>query len=236
MCGLIISTLSWEYVFYITGLLGFVWSVLWFILVFDSPASHPRITPEEREYIESRLIICPYKELGHTNEEKKISQGGGGAGSGQNGDPLLADDNSDPDHQSNAKAHDDHNRNYSTFTQNGNANCVGDNSACADTARGKESATAADSDLKSSSKGDHCSAVQNGGEKNSAPRYGAGGGGQNGDERNSKRYAENNGIQASDEKSSALLPKTEGGELPQKEQVSIFFFFWLFLWHNLYVN
>ena len=37
------------------GVMGLVWSVLWWFLVYDTPAKHPRISIEEREYIEKAL-------------------------------------------------------------------------------------------------------------------------------------------------------------------------------------
>jgi len=37
------------------GALGVICSILWFFLVYDSPAQHPRISSEEREYIEKAL-------------------------------------------------------------------------------------------------------------------------------------------------------------------------------------
>nr|CAH7752685.1 unnamed protein product [Callosobruchus chinensis] len=55
ICGYLISTLGWSSVFYVTGLIGLVWSVLWFFLVFDSPAQHPRISEEERMEIEKAI-------------------------------------------------------------------------------------------------------------------------------------------------------------------------------------
>ena len=32
-----------------------VWAIMWFFLVYNSPATHPRISVEEREYIEKAL-------------------------------------------------------------------------------------------------------------------------------------------------------------------------------------
>jgi len=37
------------------GALGAICSIMWFFLVYDSPAQHPRISTEEREYIEKAL-------------------------------------------------------------------------------------------------------------------------------------------------------------------------------------
>ncbi|XP_017757364.1 PREDICTED: putative inorganic phosphate cotransporter isoform X2 [Eufriesea mexicana] len=42
-------------VFYVTGTIGLVWSSAWFFFIFDSPAQHPRITIEERRYIEDSI-------------------------------------------------------------------------------------------------------------------------------------------------------------------------------------
>ena len=33
------------------GGMGVLWSVMWFFLIYDTPAKHPRIDPEEQEYI-----------------------------------------------------------------------------------------------------------------------------------------------------------------------------------------
>ena len=55
VCGFLIATVGWESVFYVTGVVGLVWSVVWFFVVFDSPAQHPRISQEERQYIESAI-------------------------------------------------------------------------------------------------------------------------------------------------------------------------------------
>ena len=37
------------------GVIGIIWAIMWFFLVYNSPATHPRISPEEREYIEKAL-------------------------------------------------------------------------------------------------------------------------------------------------------------------------------------
>jgi len=39
------------------GVLGVVWAIMWFFLVYNSPATHPRISAEEREYIEKALNV-----------------------------------------------------------------------------------------------------------------------------------------------------------------------------------
>lgn len=55
ICGVLIAEWGWESVFYITGIVGIMWSVMWFNLVFETPADHPRISEFERHYIESQI-------------------------------------------------------------------------------------------------------------------------------------------------------------------------------------
>lgn len=55
ICGFLIASLGWESVFYVTGVVGLVWSIVWFLVVFDSPAQHPRISVEERRFIENAI-------------------------------------------------------------------------------------------------------------------------------------------------------------------------------------
>jgi MFS family permease len=47
----IIATVGWRMSFIITGLLGFFWTAIW-LRIYRTPAEHPDITPEEREYIQ----------------------------------------------------------------------------------------------------------------------------------------------------------------------------------------
>uniref|UniRef100_A0A0P4WJ10 Sialin n=1 Tax=Scylla olivacea TaxID=85551 RepID=A0A0P4WJ10_SCYOL len=44
---------GWPSVFYVFGGLGLLWSIVWFLLVFDQPDTHPRISQEEKKYIQS---------------------------------------------------------------------------------------------------------------------------------------------------------------------------------------
>ncbi|XP_046544368.1 sialin-like [Haliotis rubra] len=46
---------GWPSVFYVFGGFGCLWSIMWFILVHDSPAQHPRIVLAERVYIENSI-------------------------------------------------------------------------------------------------------------------------------------------------------------------------------------
>jgi len=43
---------GWPSVFYVFGMVGCVWSSAWFLLCYDSAATHPRISTTEREYWE----------------------------------------------------------------------------------------------------------------------------------------------------------------------------------------
>ncbi|XP_048729077.1 sialin-like isoform X3 [Ostrea edulis] len=46
---------GWPSVFYVFGALGCVWFVIWMLIVHDTPAQHPGISKEEREYIETSV-------------------------------------------------------------------------------------------------------------------------------------------------------------------------------------
>jgi len=55
LSGVITHSLGWEWVFYIFGLLGIIWSFFWFRFITDSPADHPKITKKEKDYIMESL-------------------------------------------------------------------------------------------------------------------------------------------------------------------------------------
>jgi len=46
---------GWPSVFYVFGVVGCVWSVAWYLLCYDSPATHPRISAAERRYWETTI-------------------------------------------------------------------------------------------------------------------------------------------------------------------------------------
>jgi len=46
---------GWPSVFYVFGAVGCVWSAAWFLLCYDSPATHPLITAAERKYWETAI-------------------------------------------------------------------------------------------------------------------------------------------------------------------------------------
>ncbi|TMW46647.1 hypothetical protein DOY81_008275 [Sarcophaga bullata] len=55
VCGYLLSVAGWPSVFYLTGAIGLLWSICWFGLVYETPATHPRISPEERREIEMAI-------------------------------------------------------------------------------------------------------------------------------------------------------------------------------------
>lgn len=55
LCGKILSQLGWPAVFYTSGALALVWSLAWFVLVFETPAQHPRLGTQERSYLARNL-------------------------------------------------------------------------------------------------------------------------------------------------------------------------------------
>lgn len=65
VCGFLISYMGWQSVFYFTGGIGLIWSLAWFWFIFETPATHPRITDEERNEIESSI--------GNSTSKKKPS-------------------------------------------------------------------------------------------------------------------------------------------------------------------
>ena len=64
-CGIVIGMLlggvlsdhgfagGWPSVFYVFGTTGCAWSAAWFLLCYNSPSTHPRISTAEREYLEA---------------------------------------------------------------------------------------------------------------------------------------------------------------------------------------
>lgn len=42
---------GWPSIFYVFGLVGTIWCIAFFWMVYEDPDSHPTITPQERKYI-----------------------------------------------------------------------------------------------------------------------------------------------------------------------------------------
>ncbi|VEN62144.1 unnamed protein product [Callosobruchus maculatus] len=51
LAGFLIAHLGWRSVFYTTGSVGILWCLIWYLLAFDSPETHPRISLREQQYI-----------------------------------------------------------------------------------------------------------------------------------------------------------------------------------------
>ncbi|KAK0146018.1 Sialin [Merluccius polli] len=64
LSGEICYYLDWTWIFYIFGMVGLVWFVLWALLVSNSPSDHPRISEREKHYICSSLESEVSRELG----------------------------------------------------------------------------------------------------------------------------------------------------------------------------
>jgi sugar phosphate permease len=60
--ALLSDQFGWSSSFYFFGTLGILWSFCFIFLCFDSPSRHPRISQEERDYIESSFPHKPKSE------------------------------------------------------------------------------------------------------------------------------------------------------------------------------
>lgn len=55
MAGFLIESVGWVYAFYVPAVMVVIFTFALHLIVFDSPARHPRITTQEKDYIESHL-------------------------------------------------------------------------------------------------------------------------------------------------------------------------------------
>jgi ACS family sodium-dependent inorganic phosphate cotransporter len=69
LCGLVLKAWGWEAVFYVSGVLAISWCVAWWLLVFDTPDKHPRISREEKQYLKENLTEQPNEKV----RESKIN-------------------------------------------------------------------------------------------------------------------------------------------------------------------
>ncbi|XKL69543.1 hypothetical protein PGB90_007312 [Kerria lacca] len=51
LTGIVLQTFEWTSVFYLYGVFGLIWYVLWLVFISDVPASHPFITDKEKKYL-----------------------------------------------------------------------------------------------------------------------------------------------------------------------------------------
>lgn len=56
MIGVIIERLGWYWSFYIPAIYISIFAICSLWIVYDTPAKHPRLSPNERAYIEHSLI------------------------------------------------------------------------------------------------------------------------------------------------------------------------------------
>ncbi|KAG8259607.1 hypothetical protein J6590_008642 [Homalodisca vitripennis] len=56
---LIINTLGWSYIFYVTGIIGLIWCAIWWTVVKDKPEDDPHISTEELKYLRDNLDCGP---------------------------------------------------------------------------------------------------------------------------------------------------------------------------------
>ncbi|XP_066144128.1 putative inorganic phosphate cotransporter [Euwallacea fornicatus] len=56
LCGFLIASKGWQSVFYTTGSIGVAWCIIWYLLAFDSPEIHPRISLREQKYIRENTV------------------------------------------------------------------------------------------------------------------------------------------------------------------------------------
>uniref|UniRef100_A0A224XPJ3 Sialin n=1 Tax=Panstrongylus lignarius TaxID=156445 RepID=A0A224XPJ3_9HEMI len=68
--GILAEHLGWPSIFYITGTVGLIWCVIWWLIVKDNPESDPYISSEELKFLkdkigprDSRKIEHPWKEF-----------------------------------------------------------------------------------------------------------------------------------------------------------------------------
>lgn len=64
MAGILTEYFGWYSAFYVPAVVAGLVTIVWFALVYDSPAQHPRIDSVEQQYIE--------KALGDTISKKKV--------------------------------------------------------------------------------------------------------------------------------------------------------------------
>ena len=56
--GILASNFSWECTFYVWGACGFIWFIFWSLFVYNAPNDRPRISEDERTYINSNVSKC----------------------------------------------------------------------------------------------------------------------------------------------------------------------------------
>jgi MFS family permease len=57
LSGVVAEYGGWPLVFYFFGTVTVVWFIPWLLLAYNSPHHHPRISPQEKRYIISKLAV-----------------------------------------------------------------------------------------------------------------------------------------------------------------------------------
>lgn len=65
VAGYLVESVGWDYAFYVPALLTACFTIVWFLTTFDDPATHPRITMKEKEYIENSLLGISHVKVNH---------------------------------------------------------------------------------------------------------------------------------------------------------------------------
>lgn len=58
LCGFILEHWDWRNVFYTTGSIGMAWCCVWYLLAYNTPDEHPRISCSEYNYIQRNIQDC----------------------------------------------------------------------------------------------------------------------------------------------------------------------------------
>ena len=56
LVGTIIENYGWDYAFYVPALLVAVFTILCMFLIYESPDTHPRILPSEKEFLDNSIV------------------------------------------------------------------------------------------------------------------------------------------------------------------------------------
>ncbi|XP_065208380.1 sialin-like [Planococcus citri] len=65
VCGFLADRWGWQMIFYVTGAICFIWSVIWLLLVKNQPSKDKWMSSEERLYIIENTETTPRKEVVH---------------------------------------------------------------------------------------------------------------------------------------------------------------------------
>lgn len=55
LSGVLLKHYDWSSVFYVFGAMGVVWWLLWDLLCYSDPNSHPWISDDEKKYLEDQI-------------------------------------------------------------------------------------------------------------------------------------------------------------------------------------